>query len=332
MTLIIPKLPVTKFLNMSLLPDLKKLARNVQKNPDGFYYIQARKIYILPTRFGLMYATMVLAMLVGSINYANNLGFLLTFFFAGIGVLVMHYTWLNLLNLKVQLLPSEPVFAGQTASYRIIIHNPSSQDRGLIEASFNQNKHAAIDFIPAESSQPFSIEIPVDHRGWYNIERVVIATQHPLGLFRAWSYLSADSRFLVYPKPSNQWLPVKTPDYSPNASGHKGVGADDFIAHRNYRPSDSPRQIDWKVFAREKGLMTKQFGGDRNEQLMLSLDLVRDAPLETALSKLTRAVLDAEKDHVLYGLELPNGKITINNGDSHKHACLKLLALYGTEA
>ena len=65
---------------MSLLPDFKKFARHAQKSQDGFYYIQARKIYILPTRFGLMFATMVIVMLVGSIYYANNLGFMLTFF------------------------------------------------------------------------------------------------------------------------------------------------------------------------------------------------------------------------------------------------------------
>ena len=316
---------------MSLLPDLKKLARQTQKNKDGFYYIQARKIYILPTRFGLMFATMVLAMLVGSINYANNLGFMLTFFFAGIGVLVMHYTWLNLLNLKIQVLQTEPVFAGQTASFHLIIHNPNNRPRGLIEASVNKNQHACINAVPAESHQLFKIELPVKNRGWYSIDTTTISTQYPLGLFRAWSYLEADSKFLVYPKPSNQWTPDKTPDYSPNANGSKGVGADDFIAHRNYRQSDSPRQIDWKVFAREKGLMTKQFGGDRNEQLMLNMDLVKDLPLETALSMLTRAILDAETDHLLYGLEITNAKIAVSHGDQHMHACLKLLALYGQD-
>ena len=317
---------------MSLLPDFKKFARHAQKSQDGFYYIQARKIYILPTRFGLMFATMVIAMLVGSINYANNLGFMLTFFFGGIGVLVMHYTWLNLLNLKVQVLPTEPVFAGQTALFQLVIHNLNNRSRGLIETSINKKQDACINDIPAESQQTFNIELPVHERGWYPVDQVVISTQYPLGLFRAWSYLSTDNKFLVYPKPSNQWIPTKTPDYSPNASGDKGVGADDFIAHRNYRHSDSPRQIDWKVFAREKGLMTKQFGGDRNEQLMLNFDLVKDLPLEVALSKLTRAILDAEADHVAYGLELPNGKLAVNIGDEHKHACLKLLALYGLQA
>ena len=41
--------------------------------------IDRKKIRIRPTRNGLIFIALVLAMFLGSINYNNNLGFLLTF-------------------------------------------------------------------------------------------------------------------------------------------------------------------------------------------------------------------------------------------------------------
>ena len=75
--------------------------------------------------------------------------------------------------------------------------------------------------------------------------------------------------------------------------------------------------------------MTKQFGGDRNEQLWLSLDLLPDEPLERSLSMLTRAVIDAENESVEYGLKLPNQVLPLGQGMQHKADCLRALALFG---
>ena len=43
------------------------------------------RIYILPTQLGLAYAAMVFAMLVGGLNYGNNLGLAFAFLLAGVG-------------------------------------------------------------------------------------------------------------------------------------------------------------------------------------------------------------------------------------------------------
>jgi len=75
--------------------------------------------------------------------------------------------------------------------------------------------------------------------------------------------------------------------------------------------------------------MTKQFGGDRNEQLWLSLDLLADEPLEKCLSMLTRAVIDADNETVEYGLKLPKQEISLGQGMQHRADCLRALALFG---
>ncbi|MCP5430773.1 MAG: DUF58 domain-containing protein [Chromatiaceae bacterium] len=81
-----------------------------------------------------------------------------------------------------------------------------------------------------------------------------------------------------------------------------GGGSDDFAGLRGYRPGDLPSQIDWKSYARERGLNTRVFSGQAATPLWL--DWV-DAPgndVELRVSALTRAVLDAESAGRHYGL------------------------------
>ena len=41
--------------------------------------LHRRRVYILPTKMGVAYSLMVFAMLLGSMNYNNSMGFALTF-------------------------------------------------------------------------------------------------------------------------------------------------------------------------------------------------------------------------------------------------------------
>ena len=58
---------------------------------------------------------MVIAMLIGSNNYGVNLGFMLTFLLAGIGLSAMIQTWRNLVHLEIVEANVDPVFCGESA-------------------------------------------------------------------------------------------------------------------------------------------------------------------------------------------------------------------------
>ena len=312
--------------------NFKRFLRAAKLGEQGLITIGPRQIYILPTRFGLMFGTLVIAMLVGAINYANNLGYLLTFFLGGIGVLAMVHTWKNLLDLQVHIEPvTQAVFAEQSFELSVTVNNSTKQLRGPIQLEERESSSFDTREIAPSAKQRFKLILQAESRGWYVINQLVLSTQYPLGLLKAWVYINSPIKILVYPKPADKWLVPNTAVYSLSSQGDKGIGADDFVAHRNYRFSDSPKQIDWKIFAREKGLMTKQFGGDRSERLWLTLDLLPDTPLETALQKLTRAILDADAENLEFGLKLPTEEIPISHGYQHKHDCLKALALFSSK-
>src|SRR5262245_60282814 len=71
------------------------------------------RIYILPTQLGIAYAAMVFAMLVGGLNYGNNLGLAFAFLLAGIGLTAMHHCHGTLEGLALRLHATESAFVGR---------------------------------------------------------------------------------------------------------------------------------------------------------------------------------------------------------------------------
>ena len=89
--------------------------------------LSRKHIYILPTRFGWLYTFILIALLLGSINYSLSLGFAMTFLLAGFGSISMLHTWRNLANLKVVMRRAKPVFAGEVASFELIVMEESAR-------------------------------------------------------------------------------------------------------------------------------------------------------------------------------------------------------------
>ena len=72
-----------------------------------------RRIFILPTRAGLLYGVVLCVMLIGAINYNLSLGHALVFLLAGLGLVAMVHTFRNLLGLRLMPGRADPVFAGE---------------------------------------------------------------------------------------------------------------------------------------------------------------------------------------------------------------------------
>ena len=90
-----------------------------------------RNIYILPTGYGLMYITVLGAMLIGSVNYNNNLGFLLTFLLGSLGLTAMMHTYGMLYGLRLTTATARPVFAGTPADIQITLDDVDRPRTGL---------------------------------------------------------------------------------------------------------------------------------------------------------------------------------------------------------
>ncbi|MEN8177225.1 MAG: DUF58 domain-containing protein [Pseudomonadota bacterium] len=281
----------------------------------------------MPTKQGVVLALVLFLMLIGSVNYSSNLGYLVTFLLGGIWLTSILHTWRNILGLCLSPHHVTSVFAGQEAGFNLLLENPSELSRFGIFVTAKGGSSDACDLAKRASKQ-LIVPLTATHRGALTLGNVSIHSRYPLGLFHAWTYAHVELTCLVYPAPSTQGEPPTETRYNRSDAGDRGVGADDFIGLRSFRYGDSPRHIDWKAMARERGLYTKLFGGDRNEQISIDWDLLDDPDPEVRLSRLCRYVLLAHERQLVYSLKLPGITIPAGLDEAHKQRSLATLARF----
>ena len=298
----------------------------------GAIVLGHRRVYIVPSRLGLLFGGTLGILLVGSINYVLSLGFALAFLLAGLGIAGMVQTARNLAQLSVRAARSDPVFAGETAQFRLSLANGGDYDRPeILVRHVASGAQCIVDVAPGSATDAV-LAVPTERRGWLPLGRVMLETRFPLGLFRAWSYVEPDSRCLVYPRPEASPLPPLAPGAQAGRARTHAQGSDDFSGLRGYQPSDSPRHVAWKSAARSDSMLTKQFAGEAVAKLWLDLrDLPASLGLEARLSRLAGWVLAAERAGAHYGLRLPGGELDPGRGEAHRAACLERLAVFDSK-
>lgn len=294
-----------------------------------------RRIYVLPTRAGLMYTISLLVMLIGSINYNLSLGYALSFLLAGLGIVAILHTFRNLIGLRLTPGRSEPVFADETAHFLVVLDNPRAEARPRVQLR-PAGGSAEIADIDAATQTTVRLGLPATRRGWLALPRITIETTYPLGLVRAWSYAAPAAHCLVYPRPAESAPPL--PTQGGGASGHmqEARGSEDFAGLKRHQPADSPRHVAWKAVARQDAaapLQTKRFAGAAAETSWLEWNQTPPtADTEHRLAILARWLLDAAEAGLSWGLRLPGTELAPDGGDAHLHTCLKALALHEAPA
>jgi uncharacterized protein (DUF58 family) len=287
-----------------------------------------RRIYILPTRFGVLFAVVLLLMLTGSINYALSLGYILTFLLAALAISTILHTFRNLAGLRLTAARTAPVFAGDVARFPICIDNPALAERYSLTLARAKREIALLD-VPAETKVIATATVAAPRRGVLKPGRLTISTRFPLGLFRAWAYLHLDAACIVYPRPAPAGVPLPRAQVGAAAAFAHARGSDDFAGLRSYLAGDSPRHVAWKAAARGQTLLTKQFMADTEGELWLRLDALSDElDIEEKVSRLARWVLEADAARLRYGLDLPGLSVPLACGGVHRERCLEALALF----
>jgi uncharacterized protein (DUF58 family) len=289
--------------------------------------IDRRHVYILPTRFGVIYALALLAMLLASMNYNNSLGFALTFLLASVALVAMHHCHRNLTGIVVTGVTSEEAFAGSPLRLRFGCENPGALARHALTLEVDDARTTLPRAPPADRFL-IEIELSTERRGRVRPGRCVLSTRFPLGLFRAWSWLHAPVEATVYARASGQQLPPATATSDHGTHEPLRRGDDDFKGFREYVPGDSPRRVAWKAFARGGPMLVKDLASAARAPQMFTLDAVRSPDLETRLSQLTQWIVVAEQHAQSYGLALPALRIAPGAGAEHRRRCLTALALF----
>jgi uncharacterized protein (DUF58 family) len=289
--------------------------------------LNARQIYILPSRWSIFYILMLLALLIGAINYTLSLAYFVTFLLASLANVAILHTWRNLAYLEISAINNSAVFAGDITHVNIKIREIKNRTRYVIFSGF-ANNIAITNTIKANESCTYSIPLMTSKRGSLPLPKLKVYTTFPLNLFHAWAVVELNFNFIVYPKPSDTQRPISS-TIDPDNAGSKTANTsnDDFIGHKTYQIGDLPSKVDWKASSRGIGMFSKQYAGEANETILFHWAQTK-GDKETRISQLTRSVIDAHAARQMYGLYLNDQvKFTPDNSVAHYHSCLKALAL-----
>ncbi len=283
--------------------------------------LQRRTIYILPTRHGAYFGVLVALLLLGALNYDNDLAFALAFLLIGIGLVAMYHTHRNLLGLRLEALPAKAVFAGAPMRFPLRLTNPSRRPRLGLALAACADRMIHVD-VPGRAQILTELVVDGGRRGLLAAPRFSVSTRHPLGLFGAWTWVHLEMDGLIYPAPLASAYRLD--------SVHPPASDADFNGLRAYRQGDPYRQLAWRQMARHDGEpITKLFEQPASAELWLDYHDLADGDTEIRLARLCRLVLDCEAKGIRYGLRLPSQCIGPALGLRHAEACLKMLALHG---
>lgn len=284
-----------------------------------------RQIFILPTRFGWLLGLLMSAMLIGSLNFNNNLGLLTTFIVAGLSLNAMLLTYRNLRGIRIRNPAAAPVFAGQPATLRLPLGNDDGRVRAGIE--IRQGGRSRTVSLRPESVAEADLPLPTSRRGWQAVGRVRIQTTHPLGLFRAWSWFRPAQSVLVWPAPAAHPPPLpRDGGDRPGRRLRPGLDGDDFYTLRAWREGDPLHRIAWKASQRHQTLLSREFRQERSPHVMLDIGTTPGRDIEQRISVVTAWVLQADDDNQLWTLQLGGRVLGPDRGEAHRDRCLRALA------
>ncbi len=270
----------------------------------------------------LPFFALVLVLLFGSTQYANNLGFFFAFWLIALAVGGLFGLRARLARVEVRVQQVDSGFADTP----LAVHLELRQAQGLwltLDMDESSDTPARRIDTPLQS-----VSLPPRLRGAHRVGNVRLRLRDALGVVRAERVLPLSQRYWVYPvAQGNRPLPVPA---APDAAH----GQDDFHGLRSYQAGDAPARIHWKSLAksdpRHPELRVKQFASEQAcpaRPRLLDEHLLLDLPRETRLSQLAAWIVQCEHAGETYALRLANHAPTPPGvGEAHRLRCLRLLA------
>jgi uncharacterized protein (DUF58 family) len=284
--------------------------------------LHRRRIYIVPTAFGSGFALLLLVMLVGALNYANNAALLLTCLVAAACAASMLVAFRSLDGLSLRSIQAGQAVAGEPIALTLELDS-GGQPRSAIRLDVAGSSQAFA--LKARGSTRVIVLLPTEQRGWLTLPRLRLWSTWPLGLFRAWSWLHPQMPVLVWPRAEAHGPPPV--HASDNLSLARPRQGDDLAGLRNYRTGDPPRRIAWKASARHNDLLVKEYEQPHAlEQWRLDWRAMPGLDKEARIARLARWLGEAEAQHRQTSLWLPGEDIPLGSGPIHYAHCMSALA------
>lgn len=289
------------------------------------FKLEYRHIFVLPTKFGSAFGLMLVFMVLGGLNFNNNMALMLVFLVGTITQMTTLLAYRNLVGLHLDSIRAEPVFCGEPARFRVFITNKDDRRRFAIQAGFEEAQDC-LDF-EINACNAMVLAHPTHQRGWLEMPAFRLETRFPLGLFKAWSWIFPSTNCLVYPSPAFNPPPLPKTGKGNAGQARKGEG-DQVHGLRKYQTGDSLQRIAWRASARHEEFYSLEMESPREEACELDWNALPGIDIEKRLSILTAWIIAADHKQLAYSLRMPDTHIAAGYGPQHRSTCLEILALF----
>ena len=278
---------------------LTSLSRRLMRRRPPEFEVSIRRVFVLPTRHGLMVALAILGVFAIAVRIQNNMLLLMAVALFVIFTLSLLWAGQNIRGLKLSVRHDGRIIAGETAmlSVRLAAMRPVYDIR-IDSGGGLQRAGEAVDHL---------LSFSPDRRGRHPLPLVRIETAFPFGLARAWCWISP-AEILVAPVPDyGAALALLTGTTRQGAAeGREEDGADSL---QDWVPGTPQSRISWKRYAASDRLLEKTGDASGGAVLTISYEAVAHLGHERALSAMTGAVLRAVRagrpfHFRLHGLEM----------------------------
>lgn len=299
------------------------------------FFFKNKKIYIIPNRFGHLYLLVIIIMVLTGATYSNNLIYLLGFFLFSVFASGMVQTHSNLNGTDADVLSIEDAFADQPVTIHLKVINETKKTKQTLRLQMADKKYrdevpAKADIVESHKSVSCRLTMRPHTRGCYQLGKLKLYTNYPVGLFESWMYLKFDKKYYIYPRPIDH-VGDQYRLFGDEKDKIKGANLarqtdTDFREHRVYRPGEPYRHVDWKAFARSRDLLVKTFEGDSGVQKIFVYDDLKSLDPEKRLEQLSFWISESMKNEEGFQLVLPHFRSSMGDGVQHAKFCLRALA------
>ncbi|MDD9841612.1 MAG: hypothetical protein OXU76_02945 [Alphaproteobacteria bacterium] len=297
-----------------------------RKKWQGAYKIlRQTDLFILPNRYGLYIAFLILAGFAMGYKVQNN------FIMLGVIFLFLLFTFSliaavrNLQGFKITISMDKRYFAHQTQFITIHLQRPRAGFNITLSGPLSQHR---IDI--SNGSAYMRLPIACHGRGVYHIGRIKLQTSFPFGIVRCWTWLAPPQKLYIYPQPNERPIsqyPSQILQFSRNQNSKmkNQIDTDSLKDPRPFVDGDLPSRIDWKRFATTRETLIRDFGRPHRSELLL--EAPAKMPKEAALSYLCGGLLVCERAQCAAYMRLEGRDYPLHNGTEreialHALACI----------
>ncbi len=290
---------------------MKSLQKFIQTN---------RNIKRHATRFSLVVVVFLFGLFMEAYMHDFNLVYITFFFVFSLAFTAGPIGVLNLKNLEAKFKKQGRIFAQKEAQILFDIKNTSSTTSWSIILHGAYDNSVILSHVKGESSKSVSLPFLTSKRGTFSYENCYLESQYPLSTARLTKPIDDIYHGIAYPEPKGKSLDTFLHEQETHYGEEK-----EFDGLREYDGSQKLSHIHWASVA--KGEMSvKVFTKEtRTHNLVFTYNnLTGDK--ESRLSQLCLWVLECEKRHLPFSIQMPHKQLNSNKESINE--ILEILARY----